>query len=553
MRELEFFRRFAVQGSALAALGPQFQSWINPGETGLVRCVDLGPALVAAGEPFAPPELQAETALDFVKHAGTRGVVFMPVRQTLAKRLGEAGLNVVQTGVEPVFEPGEFFRREYDPFTAFPVAFALKRRGGEVREVDWSLLAETGGLRTDLERLIRDWLAEKPCPPLGFLSAIDPFRFGESKRWFILRVRGEVQAFCAASPYQTARGAGMRLSDVIRSPFARAGGNELLMLEAMASFWREGVVEITLGKAPLAGIPARAPHGWLLNALFKTWRLGYCFQSQFAFKDKMRPTALRPLYTVSNRGIARTLWWMLKAHCPEGVARTGLLALGEGFRDLALKPEAKTTLGITRGAERFPKTLGEYFRRTALTTALVSVFTLVHILSLFFPELGRLYDASAYIPGAVTLKGLFVGPIFHNTTFHLFGDQLCLYVFGSVVEMLLGSGRTALIAAAGLWLSNPATQLLVQPLLALFFPNALPHFLAERDYGSSNAVFALVGVYAGLLARPKWLLVPFTLYGAFICLARNSPLALHHVFMLGAGLWYARWFLRRAAGKAGRA
>jgi hypothetical protein len=70
------------------------------------------------------------------------------------------------------------------------------------------------------------------------------------------------------------------------------------------------------------------------------------------------------------------------------------------------------------------------------------------------------------------------------------------------------------------------------------WPEGYANFVAEIDYGSSNAIYAFVGGLSTCLRRPLLLLVPFFANGVWVCVAKASWLALHHQVALFAG-WAA--------------
>jgi hypothetical protein len=101
--------------------------------------------------------------------------------------------------------------------------------------------------------------------------------------------------------------------------------------------------------------------------------------------------------------------------------------------------------------------------------------------------------------------------------------------------MVLGVSFFLLLTMAGLFLSNPLTHAMVAPIL-YYFPDLLQnHFLLEKDYGSSNAVFTLVGGMGGILNSRSWLFIPFLVYAVLIAFSLESFLAIHHIIALYFG------------------
>jgi hypothetical protein len=161
---------------------------------------------------------------------------------------------------------------------------------------------------------------------------------------------------------------------------------------------------------------------------------------------------------------------------------------------------------------------------------------------LFSPQLETIFSQSAYRPADVTNLGFWLSPLFHNHQFHLWGDQLSFLIFGCTLEYLTGKRVTFIIIAVGLWLSNPIAVMILKPILQ-FFPEALNFLMKEADYGSSNAVYALAGAFAGILSKRKWLLIPFIFNAVLFLFLKESLLALHHLVGLFMGLGITLFFL----------
>lgn len=558
---LNAFRQYGDRTSSLATLGAQFASHAPnavPAETaedplpdGFLRVLPLPEALVAASEPLMPQERRADALADMAAHAGGKRCLAMPLGRKLAGQLAGRGFHTWQIGAEPVFDLAQYFAPGEEPLARHRIAQALARRGAEVRELDLAALPEDDArsLRAEMDEVAALWLADKDCLPLGFLARVEPFDQQERKRYFLLRVRGQLQGFLAAAPLCSAgRVLGWYFQDMPRRPDARSGAAELLTIEAMRRLAAEGAAEVRLGMAPLARIDAEAPGAGLLSLLHRRWTWGYNFRSVSEFKAKFAPTGWEPLYLASTSpSLTRALADALRAHFPEGLLRPFLHLAASGL-GLSIDPKAAPVLAKPLD-ELVPRSMGELARRTWLTGVLVPLFIGLHLARLHWPPLDALFRASGYVPGNVTWEGVLLGPLFHNHWFHLLGDQLSFLLFGALIEALLGLGPYLLLLAAGLWLSNPLTHALCWALLAAPAPQAWAATLAEVDYGSSNAVFAMAGALAALLRQWRSVLLPFAVYGAFICYARHSWLALHHLLTLALGYAGLRlWMALRAKG-----
>lgn len=544
---MDVFRRFGDRTSSLATLGEQFESVRVADLPGLLRVLRTPGAVIAASEPLASAKSRADALAALVKEAGGRRCLAMPLGRELALELRGRGFSVWQVGSEPVFRLAEYFGLGQEPYARHRVAKSLGWRGAEVKEVELAALSqeEAQATRAEMAELAAQWLSDKGCQPLGFLARVEPFAQEAHKRYFLLRVRGQLQAFLAAAPFcRKGRVLGYYFQDMPRRRDARSGASELLMLESMRLLAEEGVAEVRLGMAPLAHIDPDAPGAGLLGLLYRRWTWGYNFRALAEFKGKFAPTAWEPLFLASTcPRLVTVLADALRAHFPGGLLRP-FLHLAAASGGLSLKPEAAPVLAAPP-EDLVPRTLGELVRRTRLTCALVLLFVGLHLGRLHWAGLGELFRASGYVPGKVTWAGLFLGPLFHNHWFHLLGDQLSFLVFGAFIEVLLGRGIYLLLLAAGLWLSNPLTHALCWALLSWSAPQAWAATLAEVDYGSSNAVFAMAGALGALLRQWRSVLLPFALYGLFICFARHSWLALHHLLTLSLGWLGLLWWMRR--------
>ncbi len=546
-QEWNIFKEYGNRTSSFMSMYPGLEHFKI--ENGQARGITFGNRIVLAAEPHCDEESRAQAIID-LKNSRNKKLCLFPIGEKLASVLEEKDFSVWQIGSEPIFELNDYFLTE--PLDFLPLGRTLKKRGAVLVEI---LPEDLDNYKDELETIHENWKQRKSFE-LGFLNQVDPFFKSELKRWFILKVRDTLQAFMTAVPF-CYNGAilGYYFNDIIRSEKARAGSNELLIVEVMRTLHGEGTTEVRLGMAPLSRIKRKGLSSAFLDFLFRNYRFGYNFKGHYHFKNKLRPTRWDNLYlSSSGLGFLHSLICAINAHFPKGlwVLAQTLLAKEWG-RFLELSPDVKEHVQEKKGNNLFFRSLKDYLFRTKWTHAFVIFFVILHLLKVNHPVVADLFTRSAYIPSSVNGKGLLLCPLFHNDLFHLFGDQLSFYIFGIFVEGVLGTGFFFALTLAGLFLSNPLTHALVDPVLKHYPHLYQEHFLHMKDYGSSNAVFTLIGGTGASLKKKAWLLVPFLLYAVFIAMSLESFLAIHHIaaLYLGYAMIKTGLFLRPSVKKTG--
>lgn len=545
-RKKNNFKLYGNRTSSLLSLYPHLRThFADDGEAHL-SFIETKKSFIVASEPMSRLHERKEFVLDFFKkidqnNTQKRKVIF-PISKKLAQQLEKNEFHVMQIGVEPIFNLAQYFDKPYDVLMEYPLARALKKRGGVVRELSEQ---EIGEHQEKMAKILKEWKEAKSTKELGFLNRVDPFFLDDFKRFFILEDRGEIRAFLTASPiFLNHEVIGYFFNDIIRGSTVRAGSNDLLILEAMRTLHLEGVAEVRLGMCPLAELDTQTPHYKILSKLYQHFHFGYSFKNLHVFKKKLNPTRFEPLYLASNSNkFTHILSDIISAHYPEKTVSI----LWKNFvktskRNLILKDYARSMLKKETKNKKHQSPVLDVLKRTKITLTLVCLFFTLHALK-NFTDGGKLYfDQVGYETKNVTLDGIFMGSLFHNHAFHLIGDLLTFLVFGGAVEYFFGTWIFMLLTSMGLWLSNPLTHFLIWLTIPQTDPVSWVSFLQEKDYGTSNAVFALVGAVIYSLKNNLWLVAPFIFHGIYIILQRESLLAFHHILAMYMGyavmLWY---------------
>ena len=536
---LDDLKQFGDRTSSFMTLYPGFQSYRNH-HAGQIRFVETHKAWVAGTEPLAATDERASLFEKFSQAAFHRGKnpIMTPTTDRLSQELAQRGSHRIQVGAEPVFDLTRYFS-DKDPLDRFPHARTLVRRGLRVREITAEENAQNPELSEQLKKLVDHWLSARATVPLSFLNQIDPWRFGEHKKLFVVEQGRKILAFLSAVPIFARNG--YFFADYIRAPRTKAGTVELLFIESMRMLHEQGSSEVRLGMCPLARLElsnatSRRERSILrsMNFIFRHCSFPMSFESIYEFKAKFKPTSWEPLFLVSAKPLGlRTLYEVCRVHFPESVAKAYFISWGRKFKrylDPAISVRAK------------PQSFSSLLSRTRLTLSFSAIFTLLHLLRSIYPAVQNFYESNGFSPATYSLTGHLIGPFFHNTHYHFAGDILTFLIFAGVLEILLGTWFCFLVVAAGLWASNPLTwgfvELVLKPVSTITYAD----FLKEVDYGSSNAVYAAVGALAPLLTNPRWLLLPFALNGLFLCLAHQSWLSLHHLVALACGYFFCHIF-----------
>jgi membrane associated rhomboid family serine protease len=474
---------------------------------------------IVGNEPLCEGHERAALFDHFAKNNKKRGrrTIMTPVSQPLAATLAKMGYHSYSIGPEPIFDLDKYLTS--DPLHHTPLARSLQKRGAVVEEcwpldTDDPLNAQTANAITELTE---QWIKQKPMGSLGFLNKVSPLIHGGYKRYFVLKHKNKIQAYLTAVPVYPRKA--YYFSEYIRSPQAKAGTVELLIIEAMRHLHNEGIKEIRLGLCPLAQINAPGLWGTLAKYAYRHGGSIYNFRGIYEFKAKLKPTRWEPLYMVLDHpmGIS-TLYALWRLFVPAGL----------------IGPWLK---------KQFPRSIQKFAQPKAtapiLTLSVVSLCLLIHVAQTL---IGTLYEHSGFRGADFSLSpwalwGWLTGPLFHNNSYHLAGDLVSFLIFGWALEYLTDKKTLAWVTALGFWASNPLALLLLLPLKYLQSP-LWTKAINEVDYGSSNAIYAIVGALAAAANRPWHLLLPFALNGIYLCFAKSSPLAVHHIVALAIGWIY---------------
>lgn len=283
---LDLLRRFGWNATSFQVLEPDFRYWFD-GEA-CVAYVDTGAAWVVAGGPLAEDERLGEVARKFVREAERRErrVVFFAVEERLLRAFPMRSL---QVGEQAVWEPSAWDGMLRGHRSLREQLRRARAKGVVIERIEPTVLLDgSSAIREELRELIARWLETRAMPAMAFLVELDPFVFGEERRYYFARVDGVLRGALVAVPIYLR--AGWFFEDILRDPLAPNGTVESLIDVAMRDIARDGASLATLGLAPLAGSDI-----WL-RIVREVMRPFYNFEGLRRFKAKFRPARWDPIY-----------------------------------------------------------------------------------------------------------------------------------------------------------------------------------------------------------------------------------------------------------------
>ena len=295
-------------------LNPGMSLWFSASRDAAAGYATYAGVRVVAGAPVCSPERLAGVADELeadAKRAGERVLYFGAGDRLERLSRDSASHRLVHLGAQPVWNPQEWagiVQRKSS------LRAQLNRaRNKQVHIEEWPIARARAS--AELQDVLREWLASRGLPPLGFMTTTDLLRRGDERRVFVA-LRGAESAivgFLVATPVP-ARG-GWLVEEWPRTSNAPNGTTQLLVDAAMRAFAESGSGYATLGLAPLStrGVspPAREPF-WLraiLGWVRAHGRRFYNFRGLEAFKAGFMPPTWEPIFAIAQgrRFTPRTL------------------------------------------------------------------------------------------------------------------------------------------------------------------------------------------------------------------------------------------------------
>lgn len=199
------------------------------------------------------------------------------------------------------------------------------------RKLGWQVRWCGGGhgaagdqIEAQIHEISNAWLEAKRGGEMAFdLSQFSVAALRERETSYVLDGKGRALAFATWLPY--AQGTG-RCIDMMRHPPSERGVMDFLISESLMSFRDRGIVEASLGNAPLANVDVEAGEGALpdqaVRYFFENFNRIYGYKSLFEFKKKYCPQWRgRFLGYISAAALPLVIYGAVRVHLPEGIRK----------------------------------------------------------------------------------------------------------------------------------------------------------------------------------------------------------------------------------------
>jgi phosphatidylglycerol lysyltransferase len=290
---------------AYQILNPGMRLWFSAAKDAVAGFESYGGVRVIAGAPVCARERLRDVAAELEADANARGerVVFFGAGARLEQLYADRDDHAqVRLGAQPLWEP-----QAWDSIVRGKASLRAqlnRARNKEVVVEEWS--AERARNDDSLRMVLREWLATRGLPPLGFLVSPDLLNTLGDRR-IVVASRGrarEVIAFLVATPIPARDG--WLVEQWPRLTSAPNGTTHLLVDAAMHAFADAGSRYVTLGLAPLsdnAGAIAQGQPAWLRLGLHWARAHGrrfYNFRGLESFKASLQPMEWEPIFAIAQ-------------------------------------------------------------------------------------------------------------------------------------------------------------------------------------------------------------------------------------------------------------
>ncbi|MCD8145972.1 MAG: DUF2156 domain-containing protein [Clostridiales bacterium] len=274
---------------------------------GVIPYTLAGKRAMSQGDPACKPE-DAESLVDeyllFCRNKGYKPI-FNSVSKEMADVLKCRDFRVLRYGEEAILDLASYS-------LAGGKKGALRRNVAKLNRAGVVLLeyrsdsARDPTLEKEISELEEQWFADKK---LNLTYSVGDLQFDRpyGRRYFITRDRdGTLLTVLSFLPYRQKKG--YCVDVMYRKLDGPTGAMEHAIISAAMKMKEDGVEEVSLNIAPLAGIDITKPDTVkaekLMYEIFNQMDFGYDFKNLYRFKSKFAPSNWKPRYLVYDRRIS---------------------------------------------------------------------------------------------------------------------------------------------------------------------------------------------------------------------------------------------------------
>lgn len=290
------------------SLMEEYEFFFGTQVQGYISYLCKGRKAISIGNPICEPKdrkLLIDEYLSFCE-AQCLKPIFIAVNSDMVHIIQEFGLSVIKCGEEAVLNLSDY--------TLTGGTRAILRRSVNKGDKSGVTLQEYCPqkkrdlkLESEIVELSQKWYEDKERQINFAVGSID-FEHPFDRRFFITRdADGTLLIFLSFLPYDN--GKKLCIDLMHRKLDAPTGSMEHAIISVARAVQQEGIEEISLNFAPLAGIgtieTGMSIEERLLNAIFQKMDAGYHFKKLYQFKKKFAPSVWEPRYIAYHRRISK--------------------------------------------------------------------------------------------------------------------------------------------------------------------------------------------------------------------------------------------------------
>ena len=280
------------------------------GEDGVVPYLEAPRAAVVWSDPLCTPTNvgAALGAFAAAMQAEGRGVCAVAVSDETARAAMAVGYSAFKIGEQPRFDLATWQQPRGN--RGKKLRWAVNHARAAAVEIEEYRISCGRDARLDAEiaEVLARWRTGLDRPEPQSFMRTEPFEAAEHKRLFIARRDGRAEAFLACAHLPAANA--WYLEDVVRSPDSVNGATELLVVEALRRFAREGAASASFALAPMRRVDEQldrrsAVIGRILSVVFRGFDRRYGFRAIARYEERFEPSEWLPRYILFRPALPR--------------------------------------------------------------------------------------------------------------------------------------------------------------------------------------------------------------------------------------------------------